>query len=177
MMATNTEIKAHLKDPKAAHKVAQSLSGGPAQIIKQEDIFYHVPKGSLKLRLLSETEAQLVAYEREDLKDGIRASNYFIAPTDKPQLLKETLAHALSVRGVVKKTRYLYLVGNTRVHIDEVENLGTFLEFEVVLKDGQTHAEGQVIAANLMKKFSITQRDLIAVKYMDLLEEKGRSIP
>jgi predicted adenylyl cyclase CyaB len=175
-MAANTEIKAYLKDPRAAHKVAQSLSGGPAQIIKQEDIFYHVPKGSLKLRLLSETSAQLVAYEREDLKDGIRASNYVVYPTTTPKLLRELLNLSLPVRGVVKKTRHLYMVGNTQVHIDDVENLGTFLEFEVVLKDGQTHAEGQVIAAGLMKKFSITQQDLIAVKYMDLLERKNASL-
>ena len=41
------------------------------------------------------------------------------------------LSLALDVRGVVKKTRYLYMVGQTRVHVDQVDNLGDFMELEV----------------------------------------------
>lgn len=37
----------------------------------------------------------------------------------------------LIVQGVVKKKRLLYLVGQTRVHCDEVEGLGHFVELEV----------------------------------------------
>jgi adenylate cyclase class IV len=37
----------------------------------------------------------------------------------------------------VKKTRWLYLVGQTRVHCDRVEGLGDFAELEVVLTDDQ----------------------------------------
>ena len=33
--------------------------------------------------------------------------------------------------GVVKKHRMVYMVGQTRVHIDEVEGLGHYLELEV----------------------------------------------
>lgn len=175
-MSTNTEIKARLKNPEFARRAAEKLSDTPLQIIKQEDVFYHVPQGNLKLRFLSETSAQLVAYDREDLQNGIKASNYVIFPTDKPQLLKKILSLSLPVRGVVKKIRHLYMVRNTRVHIDEVEGLGTFLEFEVVLQNGQTHEEGQAIVDDLMKKFQITKEDLIDVKYMDLLEQKGRTV-
>ena len=41
------------------------------------------------------------------------------------------LGQALGVLGVVRKQRLLYLVGQTRVHLDSVEGLGDFLELEV----------------------------------------------
>ena len=52
-----------------------------------------------------------------------------------------TLGLALGVRGVVKKTRRLIMIGQTRVHIDDVEGLGTFMELEVtnaLYKENQT---------------------------------------
>lgn len=44
---------------------------------------------------------------------------------------QETLRLALGIKGSVNKKRYLYMVGQTRVHVDEVEGLGNFMELEV----------------------------------------------
>jgi predicted adenylyl cyclase CyaB len=76
------------------------------------------------------------------------------------------------VRGVVRKRRYLYLVGQTRVHLDEVEGLGEFMELEVVLRPEQSDAEGQAIARDLMTRLGIREEDLLEGAYMDLLEGK-----
>ena len=66
-------------------------------------------------------------------------SDYSIARTSNPDELNVTLGQALGVRGEVKKARWLYLVGQTRVHCDQVEGLGDFAELEVVLNDDQVH--------------------------------------
>jgi len=42
---------------------------------------------------------------------------------------------------------------------------------EVVLRDGQSDAEGQAIADDLMKKLGIEPTDLIEGAYIDLLEK------
>ena len=63
-------------------------------------------------------------------------------------------------------------MGQTRVHCDQVEGLGDFMELEVVLDDNQTTEDGQAIAEDLMVKLGIDSSKLIAGAYMDLLEAK-----
>lgn len=74
--------------------------------------------------------------------------------------------------GIVKKTRTLYLAGQTRIHIDQVEGLGDFLEFEVVLRENQSEDDGKHIANHLLADFGIDARDLHAEAYVDLLTVK-----
>lgn len=168
-MATNIEIKARVRDFEGLIKLAEELSGGPGEVIPQEDVFFHTPTGRLKLRILAPDQGELIYYERENAS-GPKPSNYYLSSTTAPQPLKEVLSAALGVRGVVRKRRLLYLVDNTRIHLDQVDKLGAFLELEVVLKSGQTAGEGEAIAADLMMKLGIQEADLIDVAYIDLLE-------
>jgi len=69
----------------------------------------------------------------------------------------------------VKKKREVYKVGQTRIHLDEVDELGTFMELEVVLYSNQTPEEGRIIASELMNKLSINETDLVSDAYADIL--------
>ncbi len=170
-MPANIEIKARVRDFAALKRRAAEISDTPLEIIPQEDTFFNVSRGRLKLRQLAPQRGQLVYYERPD-QDGPKRSNYQIFTTEDPENLKMTLAMALGVRGIVRKKRYLYLVGQTRIHLDEVEGLGEFIELEVVLRPEQTDAQGQAIAIDLMNKLGVREADLLEGAYMDLLEEK-----
>jgi len=167
---TNIEIKARVRDFADLKRRAEAISDSPLEVIPQEDTFFVTSKGRLKLRVLAPDRAQLIYYERPD-QDGPKRSDYFIFNTNDPENLKTTLRLALGMRGIVKKMRYLYVVGQTRVHLDDVEGLGQFMELEVVLRDDQSDAEGQVIVHDLMKKLGIEPTDLIEGAYMDLLEK------
>ena len=168
-MPTNIEIKARVKDFDTLKERAERLSDLPVQVIPQEDTFFNIPQGRLKLRVLSPSRAQLVWYARND-DTGPKRSDYQIYETNDPDQLKTTLTLALGLRGVVKKIRYLYMVGQTRIHLDDVENLGQFMELEVVMQPGQSDAEGQAIAQDLMSKLGITPDNLLDVAYMDMVE-------
>ena len=170
-MPANIEIKAHARDFAELRRRAEILGKAPGEVIPQEDTFFNVPKGRLKLRQLTPQRGQLVYYERTDIS-GPKRSNYYIFETSDPESLKNTLSVALGVRGIVRKTRYLYLAGQTRIHLDEVEGLGDFLELEVVLQPEQSDAEGQSIARDLMSRLGVQEKDLIEGAYMDLLEGK-----
>ena len=99
-----------------------------------------------------------------------RQSDYEISAVAEPDALRGIMARALGVTQTVVKTRTLYLVGQTRVHLDSVDGLGDFLELEVVLRPGQDSAEGQAIATELMGRFGVRADNLCATAYADMLE-------
>jgi predicted adenylyl cyclase CyaB len=165
---SNIEIKArahHFEDIKSR---AEKLSDSPVQMIPQEDTFFNTPQGRLKLRTLAD-HSQLIYYTRPD-QEGPKRSDYHITRSNDPENLKRVLELAYGIRGVVRKTRYLYLVGQTRIHLDDVDRLGQFMELEVVMEDGQSDSEGQKIAEDLMSALGVERVDLIDGAYMDLLE-------
>ena len=169
-MARNVEIKARVREPERVRQAALALADGPIRHLEQEDTFYHVPRGRLKLRVLSPGCGELIAYERPDTGAPAQ-STYFIHRTEDPEGLHRTLEPALGVRGVVRKTRDLLLTGRTRIHLDEVVGLGNFLELEVVLEEGQSEAEGAAEARDLLRALGVPAEDMIACAYIDLLEE------
>ena len=168
-MPVNIEIKARVRDFKALRDRAEALSDTSCEMVSQEDTFFNTQKGRLKLRVLSPEQAWLVYYERPDV-EGPRRSDYHLAESRDPENLKTALRLALGVRGVVRKTRYLYMAGQTRIHLDDVEGLGHFMELEVVMREGQGDEEGQAIARDLMKKLGVREEDLLDLAYMDLIE-------
>jgi adenylate cyclase class IV len=167
-MPSNVEIKAILRDRAAAETTAEAISGGGPEVLHQIDVFFSSIGARLKLRMLGPDRGELIRYERANLAE-VRPSRYSIARTPDPQTLLDILTGALGQSGTVKKTRQLYLVGQTRVHRDAVEDLGDFLELEVVLRPGQSEAEGRAIALELLARFHIGSDDLLAGAYIDLL--------
>lgn len=173
-MARNVEIKARITDLPAIEARARALADqGPFELT-QDDTFFACPNGRLKLRELAPDQGQLIYYERIDVA-GPKLSRYFIAPTTDPAALRETLGHALSVVGRVCKRRRLYLAGTTRIHLDDVEGLGRFLELEVALSDLDDAADGARTAHALLDALGIPSSALVEGAYLDLMLGK-RSI-
>jgi predicted adenylyl cyclase CyaB len=168
-MPSNIEVKAHARNFAEIQARAEKLSDTPVEVIPQEDTFFNTSQGRLKLRVLLGEKGQLIYYTRPD-QEGPKRSDYHISYTADPANLKRVLELAYGIRGVVRKTRYLYLVGQTRVHLDDVEGLGQFMELEVVMREGQSDAEGQAIAEGLLERLGVEKRDLLEGAYMDLLE-------
>jgi adenylate cyclase len=169
-MAKNIEIKARISDVEFCLDTAWSLSGKEPEIIKQEDTFFICERGRLKLRILSPEYGELIFYKRED-STGPKTSEYHISSSHEPYRLLDVLTKAYDIRGRINKIRKLFIVGRTRIHIDQVENLGNFLEFEVVLNEKEKAREGKKEADSLMDTFNIEQDDLISGLYVDLIKK------
>jgi len=186
-MPANIEIKARIEDFEASSALASKIADDPKPTILQQcDTFFHASNGRLKLRQQRHvslkgddveesglTFAELIAYDRTD-GEGPKQSTYSKSKIvgSNAKSLEEVLTVSCGVKGIVTKKRHLFLVDQTRIHLDKVEGLeGAFLELEVVMKEGQTEEEGKKIAEDLMGKLNVVEADLMAGAYLDLLKK------
>lgn len=167
-MPSNIEIKARARYPAQLQALAEALSGAPGTLLHQEDTFSHTPQGRLKLRMFSPTQGELIYYEQDDAP-GPKPSRYTVASAPDPVTLNMLLTAALGARGMVRKQRLLYRIGQTRVHLDNVEGLGAFVELECVLRLDQTVEEGTRVVTDLMQQLAIADADLVKGAYVDLI--------
>jgi len=171
-VARNIEIKARVADMGAlVARVAAFASDGPT-VIQQDDTFFRCASGRLKLRAVSSTEGELIFYQRAD-QSGPKASFYVRSPIHAPGTLRQALTLAYGQVGRVVKERTLFLIGRTRVHLDAVQGLGSFMELEVVLEEGEAPEVGVREARELMARLGIEPSHLVEVAYVDLLAGRG----
>jgi predicted adenylyl cyclase CyaB len=169
----NIEIKAKIADRRSVEKRIAAMADSSPEELRQEDVFFHTPRGRLKLRIFNVRHGELIYYERADSR-GPKLSTYVRAPTNCPAETREALSRAYGIRGIVKKRRRVYVVGNTRIHLDEVKGLGTFLELEVILAERQSPRGGRNVAERLMDLLGISKKSLIDGAYLDLILRSAR---
>jgi len=169
----NLELKARDRDPARSLRTCRALGAEDRGLLLQQDTYFAVPDGRLKLRRESGAPAQLIAYERPD-RTGTSESRYRIAEVADATQTEAVLASALGIEARVSKQRRLFLLGAVRIHLDLVVDLGSFIELEEIT--GRAPGEGIGVAlARLRRAFGITDSDLVAESYGDLRSRSGRT--
>lgn len=166
----NIEIKTRVRNESHVRDYMRTR-GTQHETQYQRDAFFHAAHGRLKLRCFSDGTGVLVAYDRPDLS-GPKLSDYLLAPVADAVACEAALTRSLGVRGIVEKKREISIVGQTRIHLDEVRGLGLFLELEVVLRPDQDHQAGEAIDTSLMRDLNIQSDDLLEQAYIDMLEHQ-----
>ncbi len=164
----NLELKARCADLAAARDVVRRLGAAPGGLEIQVDTYFRVPRGRLKLREITGRPAVLIWYDRPN-QEGVRPSGYYLVPVSDALTLKAALAAALGVRGEVHKRRDIYLWHNVRIHLDDVADLGTFLELEAVVSPADDEVISQARLEQLCRALAITTAEAEAPSYADLL--------
>lgn len=148
--------------------------------LRQRDVYLRVPNGRRKLRSITEerdgaprTWAELITYTRPD-ETASRWSDYSIVPVDLNEVgtVEEALVATHGILAVVVKRRDLALWGATRVHLDEVEDLGCFIELETVLTD-QSETEARQEHEAVIRSLKLDELPVVAGSYSDLLLRKS----
>ncbi len=166
-------MKARDRHPARSLAACASLGAEDHGILGQRDTYFHASHGRLKLREQDGDRPHLIAYERPDQTDE-RTSNYRIVEVEPAEELKRALAATLGIRAIVVKERHLFLWESVRIHLDTVENLGSFIEFEAVAPPESDLSKEKERVAFLRETFQIAEDDLVATSYGDMALDEDR---
>ncbi len=162
------EIKAKCTN---AEKISTILLANQADfkgIDHQIDTYFKAPIGRLKLRE-GNIENTLIHYNRPN-QAGPKNSEVTYRRLPPKSDLKVVLAAAMGILTVVDKKRGIYFIENVKFHLDEVKNLGAFVEIEAIDETGTIGIDKlKDQCAYYMELFAIQTSDLIEVSYSDLM--------
>ena len=162
------ELKARYEDLGKAR--ALLVGADHVTTVRQVDIYFSLGERRLKLRSVAGAkEGQLVYYERPDV-GGVKDSRVLLASVPDVQAVREILSQILPVKAEVRKTREIYRFQGVQVHLDTVRGLGKFIEFEKILAGESDRDAGRKQLESLRAYFQITDEDLMASSYSDLVE-------
>ncbi|NHJ32103.1 MAG: class IV adenylate cyclase [Asgard group archaeon] len=168
----DVEIKAKYEDHVKIRKILKkkgALFGGKEH---QIDVYFKSPKGRLKIRKGS-VENVLVYYIRDNIK-GIKPSEYYLYKTSEPEKLEELLKIALRELVTVEKTREVYFIDNVKFNIDDVKDLGKYVEIEAITTDPDEIEHMDEVVRSYVKLFDIKEIDIQSHSYSDLLLKKKK---
>ncbi len=171
-MPVNLELKARIASPARARECAAACGAACRGTLIQQDTYFRVPHGRLKLREIDGAETELIFYDRPE-NDMERWSRFTRETVGNAPGLRSVLSDAFGVLAVVRKRRDLYLFRDARIHIDEVEGLGTFVEFEVT--GGKTDASVATMK-DLRNAFGIADDSVVKASYSDMILSKRTSL-
>jgi predicted adenylyl cyclase CyaB len=168
-MPTNLELKIKVDNPVEMIEMLNEINAEFKGELGQIDIYYKIKNGLLKLRLENGSQT-LIKYFRNE-KTGNRWSDYQLISLERNDA-REYLKDVFEVETVVEKKRLLYLYDNTRIHIDTVKDLGSFLELETLVINGKEDAWKRF--QSVIDMLSLDKEDEIRKSYRDLILEQKR---
>ncbi len=164
----NIELKATDPAPERSAEACRELGAEDHGDIVQQDTYFAVAHGGLKLREEQPGKPHLIQFERANTPQE-HESRYHIVEVDNGPTARAALAAAIGIRGVVKKRRGLFLYRTVRIHLDEVEDLGSFIELEAVAARGSDLTAEHRLISELRGALGITDQRLVAESYSELL--------
>lgn len=168
MQPTNIEIKATCSNPKKAEAILLEYQADYKGMDHQIDTYFLTPNGRLKLRE-GNIENALIFYNRSN-QTGPKQSDIILYHSHDIPTLKTLLKKSMGTKVIVDKYRKIFFINNVKFHIDEVKELGSFIEIEAIDRDGTIGVKHLGEQCRFyMGLLGIEEVDLIAVSYSDLL--------
>lgn len=162
----NIEFKAELRNIEAARTQCAALPAVHIGTLTQTDLYFKLSDGRLKRRSAPGEPVEWIFYHRPD-RASPRMSNYSILSDE--QAKRRWGTESLKPWLTVVKLRDLWMFGEVRIHMDEVEGLGCFLEFEAKVSRRFNVKACHDAIAELRNVFAPVLGEPVSASYSDLM--------
>ena len=177
------EIKLPIRTREAVEAVLQALGFTPSACFCEEDIYFDNASGQIRkngeaLRVRTITDLQTgqnetvitfkgkkldaVSMSRKELETGV-------ADGEVCMQLLEALGFQ-AVRPKVKKTRQEYKRERMTACVDEVQDLGIFLELEMVISEEESREDALQEIDRVLQKLGYNLNDTMRTSYLSMLQ-------
>ncbi len=166
----NVECKHELRDAALCRLALSSLKATKVATLVQTDTYFKLADGRLKKReSIADGVAQPVEFifYHRDNQAKARVSRFTIySVAEAAQYFGSTEP---PVWVTVKKTRELYMVEGVRVHLDDVQGLGQFVEFEALVSPSNNLIKSYDAVHQLQEALAPALGGPLSQSYSDML--------
>lgn len=173
------EVKALVENPKQIERSIIALGAVPVGIENHADTYYNSPlndfgKTDEALRIRAQDDRYFLTYKGPKMDKVSKTRREHQVEINDTKSMGEILS-ALGfypVATLIKK-RKNYRIGDFLISLDEVRNLGNFIEIEISLKNSRNYQEKVESIFKFIEKLDINRDYTIRKSYLEMLLEKN----
>lgn len=160
-MVASVALRARVHEDLRLREYLERNGAGRELVIELREVHFNAPHGRLWLVRHGSRYAELV---HTDECGGVRQYR-----TEQPETMETLLRCACGVRGIVDKTRELYVHQGVRVHFDDVRGLGRFVELAIILGEEGDSGAARATLLDTARRLGLAEETLSDTPYIDLL--------
>jgi len=174
MLEIELKVAVPALDPVRDQLIARNVK--PRGKVHEHDIYYNAPHRDFgitdeALRVRYTNDQAVITYKGAKIKKaGLKAREELNNAVESGEVFERMLDRLGFVKTAeVNKWRENYRLGNAMISLDSVEELGTFVEIEIMAEDESSDATIQIL--NIAKEIGV-QGEPILASYLELLLSK-----
>jgi adenylate cyclase class 2 len=180
-LKTMIEVEVKVKvDHDKARPILKKIGAIKVKVEDQSDTYFTAPhrdfiKTDEVLRIRSLEGKAVLTYKGPKLDGVSKTREELETPVDGITAKRVLNALGFSEAGIVNKIREVFKVGEISVCLDAVENLGQFLEVEIITKNEKYIEISRQKLFEFLKQFDFEEKDSIRKSYLEMIHEVNYS--
>jgi len=174
------EVKASVDDPKQMERAIIELGATPIGIETQTDTYYNAPYRDFgvtdeALRIRVQDGKSILTYKGPKM-DSVSKTRKEVETEINDIVGMGQILSSLGFFPVatVSKKRKNFRIGDFTISLDEVRNLGNFLEVERSVKDPRNHQEKVESIFKFIAKLGLKRESTIRKSYLEMILDNNK---